>query len=341
MLGNPLDLALYLLFFPIMIAGPVITYSSFAMITKEESISFDISRAASGIRIFAVGFIKRIAIGAVLFKSYSFLVSFSNDSPNILLVLIMLILVYTAVFFTISGYADMGVGLARIYGISLNYKGASNPFRIPTITEYFRITFRGLSEWVDETLVEPTLSLTKGKAPYIVRTVFYSITSILFVRSTLSSLALIVPMLILFYATFRGQLERRLSTRTGLRALCSLTTILAVAILWVFTLIGDFNSFTSYFSGLTGTNPEYYLDKIFLSVSALKYLFVILITALIIWMSRIEEHLDAPTASPGRVYATVQYIAPILTLILFITTILFFLPQFSVYDTVPFTKLFV
>ena len=111
--------------------------------------------------------------------------------------------------------------------------------------------------------------------------------------------------------------------------------------MWVFTLIGNYSSFGEYFSSLTGMDPEYHLDRVFSAVSGLKLVFVLCLAGLATWMSRIEEHLDSPMIAPRRVYGTVYYIAPIITLIMFIITIVFFLPQYPIYDASPFVKLFV
>ena len=344
MLGGILDLILYLSFFPSLIVGPIIRYDDFVRLVAKPDIRFGITNLASGTRMFAIGVIKRIAVGAVLYEMYDVFFTHLGDTPSVVVTIFILITLYFATFFTISGYIDIGVGLARMYGLSLETFTVADPFRASTFTVYFGNLFTGLSLWIDDYLVSPLLSLTgenKIRLPSLIRAACYGFVAILFIRSTPAMLALSVPVAAFFYIGLRFRLDERLSTRTGPRALMTVLTMTSVAVVWVFIMLGDPKIVVDYIGDITGDNAEYRMDQILSTFSLMKYLFVMLVASLVMWLSRVESYTRAPELAAKTVLPAAQYIAFVLLIVLFFFTVIFFLPQFSVYDSVPFLRLFI
>lgn len=342
--GTFFDLVRYILFFPVMIAGPIVRYEDFLRITDEKEIRFDNANVASGIRLFCIGAVKRIAVGAVLYEMYDVFFELFYDTPNILVTVFMLVTVYFFVFFTIAGYIDIGVGLAKMYGLSLETYVVADPFRASTFTTYFGNLFTGLSLWIDDYLIAPVFSRVpenKKRLSSLIRAVCYGVVSILFIRSTPAMIALSVPVVIFFYISFRYRLDERLSHRTGLRTLMTLVTMVAVATVWVFILLGDPRLIVDYIEDMTAENSEYRMDQILSTFSGMKYLFVMIIAGLAMWVSRIEAYMRAPELSKKKVYTWVQYISFALILVMFSFTVIFFLPQFEIYNYTPFLHLFI
>ncbi len=343
-LGSIFDLARYILFFPVMIVGPIIRYEDFLRISDEENICFDRTNVASGVRLFCIGVIKRVAVGAVLYEMYDVFFGLFYDTPNPLVTVFILVTVYFATFFTVAGYIDIGVGLARMYGLSFETYVVADPFRASTFTVYFGNLFTGLSLWIDDYLINPIISRSgenKKRLSGLIRAVCYGAVSILFIRSTPSMIALCVPVVIFFYMAFRFRLDERLASRTGLRTLMTLVTMLAVAIVWVFIILGDPKLVVGYLEDMTGEGSEYKVDQILSTFSSMKYLFVMIIAGLTMWVSRIEAYMRAPELSKQKVYSAAQYISFLLILVIFSFTVVFFMPQFEIYDLVPFSHLFI
>ncbi len=69
-----LDVLTYITFFPVMIVGPVIKYKHFAEMIKPENLHFSAPGVASGIMLFVRGFIKRVAIAAIIDEYYDSIV---------------------------------------------------------------------------------------------------------------------------------------------------------------------------------------------------------------------------------------------------------------------------
>jgi D-alanyl-lipoteichoic acid acyltransferase DltB (MBOAT superfamily) len=327
-----------------MIVGPIIRYEDFLRISDEENICFDKTNVAAGVRLFCLGIIKRVAVGAVLYEMYDVFFGLFYDTPNLLVTVFILITVYFATFFTIAGYIDIGVGLSKMYGLSLETYVVADPFRASTFTVYFGNLFTGLSLWIDDHLIRPILSQVgedKKRLSSLIRAVCYGAVSILFIRSTPSMIALSVPVIIFFYLAFRYRLDERLASRTGLRTVMTLITMLAVAVVWVFIMLGDPRLIVGYLEEMTGEGSEYRMDQILSTFSSMKYLFVMIIAGLTMWVSRIEAYMRAPELSEQKVYPAAQYISFSLILVIFSFTVVFFMPQFEMYDLVPFSRLFI
>lgn len=343
-LGSFLDLALYILFFPVMIVGPIVRYEDFLRISNEDAICFDKANVASGIRLFCIGIIKRVAVGAVLYEMYDVFFGLFYDTPNLLVTVFILVTVYFATFFTIAGYIDIGVGLAKMYGLSFETYVVADPFRAATFSVYFGNLFTGLSLWIDDYLVHPMISRVeknKKRLPSFIRAVCYGVVSILFIRSTPAMIALSVPVVMFFYLAFRFRLDERLANRTGLRTLMTLVTMFSVAIVWVFIILGDPRLIVNYIGDMTGENSEYRMDQILSIFSGMKYIFVMITAGLSMWVSRIEAYMRAPELSEKKAYPVTQYISFLLILVMFSFTVVFFLPQFEIYDYIPFLYLFI
>jgi len=115
----------------------------------------------------------------------------------------------------------------------------------------------------------------------------------------------------------------------------------SVAAVWVFIILGDPRLIVNYIGDMTGENSEYRMDQILSIFSGMKYIFVMIIAGLSMWVSRIEAYMRAPELSEKKAYPMTQYISFLLILVMFSFTVVFFLPQFEIYDYIPFLYLFI
>ena len=336
--SNLFDLALYLWFFPIMPVGPVVKYPDFLRLTREENIDPSVSNMAEGAFLFAMGFVKRIALGAVLISMFEELFERYAVSHNIALGITMLILVYFGVFFSVTGYADMGCGVARMYGIRISHI-SGNPFRASLPDEYSANLFFGLGAWLEDYVEYPMLRMTGGRFRHLIHGLVFGGCLLLIVRPTLYILILAFPSLIMEYICSRFDLKRRLAHRGGLRALCTLLTIPLVAIGWVFITMGDVETFLEYLTKLTSEGAEYYTDLILVAYSGMRYLMLALVSAFLLlpclgWSRFLRRH-------PGRWQTVAEGLYMLILLILFGLTVFLLLPQYGINHFVPFRFVYV
>lgn len=149
---KPMDLALYILFFPQLIAGPIVRYHEIAnelvdRITRREDF-------AEGIRRFVLGLGKKMIVANT--AAYTADQVFAIPATELTTGLAWLgVLCYTIqIYFDFSGYSDMAIGLARMFGFhfpeNFNY-----PYISQSITEFWRRWHMSLSRWFRDYLYIP------------------------------------------------------------------------------------------------------------------------------------------------------------------------------------------
>jgi alginate O-acetyltransferase complex protein AlgI len=141
---KPMDLALYILFFPQLIAGPIVRYFEIAnelarRTTRREDF-------AEGIRRFIFGLGKKMIVANT--AAYSADQVFNVPATDLTTGIAWLgVICYTIqIYFDFSGYSDMAIGLARMFGFhfpeNFNY-----PYIAQSITEFWRRWHMSLSRW--------------------------------------------------------------------------------------------------------------------------------------------------------------------------------------------------
>ncbi len=146
------DTALYLSFFPVLQAGPVIRYHQVAHQIKERQVSFD--KVTEGICRFVAGLAKVVLIAAPLLKVADIVFEQSNNSGvyttvPILLALLGLMSFAVGIYHQLSGFSDMVTGLGGILGFvypeNFNY-----PIMASSMTLFWKRCYISLTEWFEE-----------------------------------------------------------------------------------------------------------------------------------------------------------------------------------------------
>ena len=150
-----LNYSVFISFFPQLIAGPIVYHSevkkqySNLSILKEKYSNFSV-----GICIFILGLFKKVVIADTL-EDYSTPIFSANEDGNIQLVFIEAwigILAYTfQLYFDFSGYSDMAVGLARLFGIRLPFN-FNSPFKAINIIDFWKRWHITLSRFINDYL---------------------------------------------------------------------------------------------------------------------------------------------------------------------------------------------
>ena len=136
---NLLDYALFVTFFPQLIAGPIVRQSEFLPQLKGLVERLGARNILIGLTIFSIGLFKKV-IFADNFALYATPV-FDTAAKGVVLdgqTGWLGTLAYTfQIYFDFSGYSDMAIGLARMVGINLplNFNA---PYRSASITEFWR-----------------------------------------------------------------------------------------------------------------------------------------------------------------------------------------------------------
>lgn len=159
---NPLNVALYISFFPQLIAGPIVRYETVAeQINKREESLDDFTY---GVERFILGLSKKVLIANTVGLIADEVFSASTSDLSVLLVWLG-ILSYTAqIYFDFSGYSDMAIGLGRMFGFEF-LENFNYPYISKSITEFWRRWHMSLGTWFRDYVYIPLGGnrVSKGK----------------------------------------------------------------------------------------------------------------------------------------------------------------------------------
>jgi alginate O-acetyltransferase complex protein AlgI len=148
------DYLLYIIFFPKLIAGPIVRYNDIADQITDRTAYEQSEYRLRGFYRFIIGLSKKVLIANVVGKYAD---SIFNAPVNELGTLSAWIgaLSYTfQIYFDFSGYSDMAIGLALMMGFRLP-ENFNNPYTAGSITEFWRRWHITLGAWMKNYLYIP------------------------------------------------------------------------------------------------------------------------------------------------------------------------------------------
>ena len=144
--------ALFVSFFPQLVAGPIERPENLMPQLKEEH-KLEASNAFAGLQKMAVGFFKKIVVADIIAE---FVNAVFNDAANAtgFGVLLGAVLFAVQIYCDFSGYTDIAIGCARIMGIRL-MQNFDRPYRARSIKEFWARWHISLSSWFKDYLYIP------------------------------------------------------------------------------------------------------------------------------------------------------------------------------------------
>lgn len=152
-----LDFALFAAFFPQLIAGPVVHYKEVVPQIQSRLFGHPIWRNIMvGLVIFAMGLFKKTVIADTLASYANTLFDAGANGVEFNIASAWLAaLAYTfQLYFDFSGYSDMAIGLARMFGVKLPLNFHS-PLRAPSVIEYWRRWHMTLQRFIVAYIFQP------------------------------------------------------------------------------------------------------------------------------------------------------------------------------------------
>ena len=144
----------YIIFFPKLIAGPIVRYHDIAdqITSREKNYTTDIK--LSGFFIFCFGLAKKVIIANTLGMQADAVFKLAPDQIDTAAAWVGAIAYTFQIYFDFSGYSDMAIGLGKIMGFRLpeNFK---NPYLSFSITEFWRRWHITLGAWMKNYLYIP------------------------------------------------------------------------------------------------------------------------------------------------------------------------------------------
>ena len=153
--------ALYIAFFPQLVAGPIVKAGDFLPQLREER-NISLKTLEPGVQIMLFGLFKKIVIA----DNISAFVDAVHQAPAAYSAGTLMLCTYAyfvQLYCDFSGYSDMAVGCARCLGYDLP-RNFNVPFLSPNVNEFWKRWHISLSAWLTEYLYFPLGGSRKGEA---------------------------------------------------------------------------------------------------------------------------------------------------------------------------------
>jgi alginate O-acetyltransferase complex protein AlgI len=146
--------ALFVTYFPHLIAGPVIHHKQIIpQFYKPEVYVLRAENVAAGLTIFTIGLVKKVLVADNfgLYASPVFAEAATGAHPQALAAWTGVLAYTFQLYFDFSGYSDMAIGISRLFGVQLPLNFDS-PYKAPNIIEFWRRWHMTLSQFLRDYL---------------------------------------------------------------------------------------------------------------------------------------------------------------------------------------------
>ncbi|HVU01533.1 MAG TPA: MBOAT family protein [Polyangiaceae bacterium] len=152
--------SLYVTFFPQLIAGPIVRYHDIAHQLPAHRMTT--TAFASGVRRFVVGLGKKVLVANTVATAVDALFALPQKELTPALAWIAAGLYAIQIYFDFSGYSDMAIGLAGLFGLVFP-ENFAHPYASRSVTEFWRRWHISLSTWFRDYLYIPLGGNRRGK----------------------------------------------------------------------------------------------------------------------------------------------------------------------------------
>jgi alginate O-acetyltransferase complex protein AlgI len=151
-LVNPLDFALYIAFFPQLIAGPIVRFHEIRdqLVHRTETSPM----FAIGVYRFAHGLGKKVLIADTVAPVTDAVFATPVTDLGTGVAILGIVAFAVQLYFDFSGYSDMAIGIALMFGIKLP-ENFARPYASRSVTEFWRRWHMSLSRWFRDYLYRP------------------------------------------------------------------------------------------------------------------------------------------------------------------------------------------
>lgn len=157
---NALKLGLYIAFFPQLIAGPIVRYHDIDRQIEKRSENFE--NLYIGFSRFIIGLAKKILIANNLALVCDTIYNSSDSSYGPAAAWIAAVAYALQIYYDFSGYSDMAIGLAKIFGFDL-LENFNYPYMASSVTDFWKRWHISLTNFFRDYVYIPLGGNRQGK----------------------------------------------------------------------------------------------------------------------------------------------------------------------------------
>lgn len=148
------DLALYILLFPQLIAGPIVRYEEIADNLKDRRHLENAENRLTGLYRFIIGLSKKVLIANVVGAEADRIFAMQTGDLNSSIAWIGILAYTFQIYFDFAGYSDMAIGLGKMIGFNFP-ENFNSPYISRSISEFWRRWHMTLGRWMKDYLYIP------------------------------------------------------------------------------------------------------------------------------------------------------------------------------------------
>ncbi len=164
---NPLKAALYFIMFPQLFSGPIMRYSEIKPQLAPRLIKLRV--IAEGMERFIIGLFKKVFIANTLGALWTIVKATDPAVMSVLTAWVGIIAFTFYIYFDFSGYMDMAIGTANMFGFQLQ-ENFNFPYISKSISEFWRRWHMTLGRWFRDYIYIPMGGSREGNFKLIINT---------------------------------------------------------------------------------------------------------------------------------------------------------------------------
>ncbi len=247
-----IDFTLFVSFFPQLIAGPIVHHKELVSQFNHTNLSLRHENFSVGFTFLVIGLMKKILIADNIDTVAAPVFDSGLETPGLIESWLAVLSFTLGIYFDFSGYSDMAVGLARMFGVKLPYN-FNSPYKSTSIIDFWRRWHITLSNFLRDYLYIPLGGNRRGQARRYIN---------VFITMLLGGLWHGASWTFVAWGGLHGlfiiinqQWEKRFARKSVLgRPLSQALTLLVVMIAWVFFRAGSFDQALNVLTGMAGMN---------------------------------------------------------------------------------------
>lgn len=155
------EYALFVSFFPQLIAGPIVLHSEILPQFRDTSQrKFNSDNASKGLYIFAIGLFKKVLIADTFAKMVDSGYSMINTLSSLEAILVSLAYTFQ-LYFDFSGYCDMAIGIGYMFNIEIT-QNFNSPYKATSIQDFWGRWHMSLTRFLRQYLYFPLGGSRRG-----------------------------------------------------------------------------------------------------------------------------------------------------------------------------------
>nr|WP_302647176.1 MBOAT family O-acyltransferase [uncultured Clostridium sp.] len=257
---NLINFAAYITMFPQLIAGPIVKYNDIEGQLKNRN--ENLTQFSSGVHRFIIGLGKKVLLANSIGALWSEIKVIPLNEISILTSWIGIIAFALQIYFDFSGYSDMAIGLAKMFGFEF-LENFNYPYISKSVTEFWRRWHISVGTWFREYLYIPLGGNKKGNLIQIRNLFVVWFTTGLWHGASFNFIAWGIYFGVILFIEkiiFKNILNKLPSF------LCHIYTLILVLIGWVIFDMNTLSSAMEYISIMFGLSNNLVVDKLSLFI---------------------------------------------------------------------------